>query len=53
LLDLRQPAQPRELGGQLEILGDEPLILALEQQADLSQRVDVTFLSQRHHDAGQ
>jgi hypothetical protein len=32
LRNLGQPAQPRELGGQLEILGDEPLILALEQR---------------------
>jgi hypothetical protein len=44
LLDLRQPAQPRELGGQLEILGDEALILALKQHTDLPQRIDVAFL---------
>jgi hypothetical protein len=51
LRDLGQPAQPRELGGQLEILGDEPLILALEQPADLPQGVDVAFVRKRHHDA--
>lgn len=53
LRDLGQPPQPRELGGQLEILGNEALILALEQQADLPQRVDVAFLRQGHHDAVQ
>jgi hypothetical protein len=51
--DLRQAPQARELGGQLEILGDEALILTLEQQADLPQGVDVAFLRQRHHDAAQ
>jgi hypothetical protein len=34
LRNLGQAPQPRELGGQLEILGDEALILALKQQAD-------------------
>jgi hypothetical protein len=47
LRDVGQPAQPRELGGQLEIPGDEPLILAVEQQADLPERVDVAFVRER------
>jgi hypothetical protein len=53
LRDLGQAAQARELGGQLEILGDEPLSLALEQSADLPQGVDVAFLRQRTHAGAQ
>ncbi|MGE3508954.1 MAG: hypothetical protein AB7N65_08720 [Vicinamibacterales bacterium] len=37
--DLRESAQPRELRGQLQILGDEPLILALEEETDLPERL--------------
>jgi hypothetical protein len=53
LLDLGQAPEAREFGRQLEILGDEALILALEQEADLPQGVDVAFLSQGHHDGAQ
>ena len=49
--DLGESAQPRELRGQLEILGDEPLILALEEETDLPERLDVAFFRERHHDA--
>ena len=35
LRDIGQAAQSGELGGQLEVLGDEALILTLEQHADL------------------
>jgi hypothetical protein len=52
LRDVGQAPQARELGGQLEILGNEALILALEEQA-LPQRIDVAFLGQGHHDAAQ
>ena len=51
--DLGQSAQPRELRGQLEILGDEPLILALEEQTDLPECLDIAFVAERHHDAAQ
>ena len=51
--DLGQSAQPRELRGQLEILGDEALILALEEETDLPERLDVAFFSERHHVAAQ
>ena len=51
LHDLRQPPEARELRGQLEILGDEALIFALAQQADLPPRVDVALFRERHHDA--
>ena len=47
--DLGQPAHPRELGRQLEILGDEALILAIEEETDLAQCLDVAFFTERHH----
>ena len=46
-----ESAQPRELRGQLEIPGDEPLILALEKETDLPKRLDVVFFRERHHAA--
>jgi hypothetical protein len=49
--DLRQSAQPGEFRRQLEILGDEALILALEEEADLAQGVEVAFFAERHHAA--
>ena len=49
LLRVREAAEPRELRGQLQILGDEALVLAIEEQADLAQRVDVALLRQIHH----
>lgn len=49
--DLGESAQPRELRGQLEILGDEPLMLALEEQTDLPECLDIAFVCERHHDA--
>ena len=42
-------AQTRELRGQLQILGDEALILAIEQAADLAQRVDIALVREFHH----
>ncbi len=53
LRDLREPAPARELRRQLDVLRNEPLILTLEQPADLSERLDVAFLSEWHHDAAQ
>ena len=53
LRDLGESAQPRELRSQLEILGDEALILALEEETDLPERLDVAFVRERHHDAAQ
>jgi hypothetical protein len=53
LRDLGESAQPRELRGQLEILRDEALILALEEQTDLPECVDIAFLAEGHHVAAQ
>lgn len=47
--DLREAAQAGQLRGQLEILRDEPLILALEEETDLPERLDVAFFRERHH----
>ena len=40
LLEVRHAAQARELRGQLQILGDEALVFAIEEETDLAQRVD-------------
>ena len=45
LFGIGDAAQPRELRGQLQILGDEALIFAIEQEADLAQRVDVALVA--------
>jgi hypothetical protein len=39
----------RELRRQLEGLGDEALILAIEEQADLAKRLKVAFVGQLDH----
>ncbi len=52
LRDLGPPAQARELRRQLQILGDEPLVLALEEPTDLAERLDLAFVSERHHGVG-
>jgi hypothetical protein len=51
LSDLGESAQARELRRQLEILGYEPLILALEEETDLPERLDIAFVRERHHAA--
>ena len=49
LLDVRDATQARELRRQLESLGDEPLIFAIEEETDLAKRFDVLFIRQLHH----
>jgi hypothetical protein len=49
LLDIRNPTQPRELRGQLKVLRNEALVLAIEEQTDLAKRFDVMFVCQLHH----
>ena len=49
LVDVGESAQARELRGQLEILGDEALIFAIEEETDLAKRLDVAFVRELHH----
>jgi hypothetical protein len=49
LLGIGEAAHPRELRRQLQRLGDEALIFALEEETDLSQGVNIAFLRQIDH----
>ena len=49
LLGIRHAAQPCELRGQLQGLRDEALILAVEEETNLPQGVDIAFLRQVDH----
>ena len=49
LLRVRQPPQARELRGQLPVLDDEPLEFAIEEETNLTERVEVLFLRELHH----
>jgi hypothetical protein len=49
LLRVRRPAQASELRRQLTDFFQQALILAIEEQADLTERLDIAFLRQRHH----
>jgi hypothetical protein len=49
LFRIGDATEPRELRRQLQRLGQEPLILALEEETDLTQRVDVALLRQIDH----
>ena len=49
LLDVRDATQPRELRRQLEILRNEALIFAIEEQPDLAKCLDVMFVSELDH----
>jgi hypothetical protein len=49
LFGVGQPAQPRELRGQLADLLGETLVLAIQEETDLTERLDITLLGQRHH----
>jgi hypothetical protein len=49
LLDVRDPAQARELRRQLQVLRNEALIFAIEEETDLAKRVDVVFFAELHH----
>ena len=51
LLDVRDAAQACELRRQFEGLGDEALILAIEEETDLAKRLNVAFVGQLHHAA--
>jgi hypothetical protein len=42
-------AKAREFRGQLQVLGEEALDFAIEEETDLPQRVDITFLRQIDH----
>jgi hypothetical protein len=44
LLGIGESAHTRELRGQLQLFGDEALILALEEETDLPQGLDIAFL---------
>jgi hypothetical protein len=49
LLDVGNSAQARELRRQLQVLRNEALIFAIEEETDLAKRVDVVFLAKLHH----
>jgi hypothetical protein len=49
LFGIGDAAEPRELRRQLQRLGEEALILALEQETDLTQGLDVALLRQIDH----
>lgn len=49
LLDVRDPAQARELRCQLQVLRNEALIFAIEKETDLAKRVDIVFFAELHH----
>jgi hypothetical protein len=49
LLDVPLAAQPRELGTEPHVRGDEALVLAIEQATNLAQRVEIAFVAQLHH----
>jgi hypothetical protein len=49
LLDIRRATQPGELRRQLTDFVNEALILAIEEETDLTQRVEIVFVFQLHH----
>lgn len=49
LFGIGDAAQARELRGQLQVLRDQALIFAIEEQADLPQRVDIALVRELHH----
>jgi hypothetical protein len=49
LLRVGQPLQPSDLGGQFQGLRDETLIFAIEEETDLTKRLNVLFLRQFDH----
>jgi hypothetical protein len=49
LLEVGQYTHARDFRGQLQRLGDEALILALEEGTDLPQGLDIAFLRQINH----
>jgi hypothetical protein len=49
LLGVWHTAQARELRGQLADFVDEAMVFAIEEEADLSQRVKIAFLIERQH----
>ena len=49
LFRIGDAAQPRELRGQLQILRDEALIFAIEEETDLAKRVDIALVRELHH----
>jgi hypothetical protein len=52
LLRVRQTLEAREFSGEVECLGNEALIFAIEEQTDLAERFKVLFLGQLHHVRG-
>lgn len=53
LRDFGLTAQPCEFRPQFQIGGQEALVLAREQVRDLTERLDIAFLVQRHHAGAQ
>ena len=49
LLWIGHTLQPRDFGGQLQRLRNEPLIFAIEEETDLTERFKIVFLTQLHH----
>jgi hypothetical protein len=49
LLDIRRATQPGELRRQLADFVNEALILAIEEDTDLAQRIEIAFVFQLHH----
>jgi hypothetical protein len=49
LLRMGQTLEAREFRRQFQRLGDEALIFAIEEQADLTKRFKILFLRQFHH----
>src|SRR5581483_1399766 len=49
LLHGGQAAQAGELRGQLEILRNEPLILSVEEETNLAERLEIVFVAERDH----
>jgi hypothetical protein len=52
LLGIGQSAHARELRGQLQRLGDEAVVFALEEETDLPQGLDIAFLRQINNGCG-
>ena len=49
LLRMRQALQARHFRGQFQRLGNEPLIFAIEEETDLTERFKIAFLTQLHY----
>src|SRR5262245_46413708 len=49
LLDVGDATPARELRGQLQVLRDEALILAIKEETNLAQRFHVVFVAELYH----